>query len=118
MTLSTAPTTSSQPTEVPFYEEAAFIVGMVVLGVILVFLLCTIFLCCVRPRNGDKKGLQVSRSFQVELDHSPSKNEYSKLSEPSPKRAPVTGSWSPGDPYTVSVDLMWQTYGDPAIKMG
>ena len=86
---------------------------MVVLGVILLFLLCAIFLCCVRPRNGgEKKGLQVSQSFQVDLDHShhtpsPKKQQqYSKLSEGSPKRAPVTGSWSPGDPYTVSVCVL------------
>ena len=94
---------SSEPTEIPFYEEAAFIVGMVVLGVILLFILCSIFLCCVSPRSGgDKKGLQVSRSFQLERPSS--KKRYSKLSQPSPERSrgPITGSWSPGDPYTVN----------------
>lgn len=87
---------STQPTEIPFYMEAAFIVGMVILAIALLFVSCAAFLCCIRPRHkhleGDKV-LQVSRSFQLDATM-PSK----KLS---PERVPVTGSWSPNE-YTVS----------------
>ena len=91
--------TSISTEETPFHQKPAFIIGMVVLAALLVFVAFTVLLCCVRPKR--EKGLQLSRSFHLEADRTPSKKDYSKLSESSPKREPVTGSWSPGDPYTV-----------------
>ena len=82
-----------QPTDIPFYQEAPFIVGMVVLGVAILFIFLLVFFWCVRPR-GDKKGLHISRSFQP--DNLLGRSPYSKVNQPSPDRH-VTRSWSPKD---------------------
>ena len=104
----TTPTASSSvPTETPFYQQAAFIVGMVVLGFVLIFLLLVPIVCVlVRPR-GDSTYKPSSPTELGDVSHRYSRMENS----PSPKRATPTskndtlspmhakGSWSPGDPY-------------------
>ena len=101
--------TSITVTETPFYREAAFIVGMVILGVVLVFTACAIFLCCVRPRGN--AGYKVTGSY--ELDTMPlttptrttptrTTPTRSGLKHAKPQQQHATVTWTPGDPTWVS----------------
>jgi len=101
--------TVTLPTETtPFYREAAFIVGMVVLGVILLFTGCSIFLCCVRPRGN--KGYKVTDPY-IPLNtplttHTPlTTPTKSGLKHVPPGREHGTDSWTPGDPSWEIPDL-------------
>ena len=49
-------TTTVSPADTPFYEDAAFIVGMVVLGIIVCFVLLIICLCIIRPNEKQTTG--------------------------------------------------------------
>jgi hypothetical protein len=123
----TVATDDSSERETLYYREAAFITGMVILAVCLVFIAGAIFLCFVRPR-GDP-GFPVSpHSLSTHLDVTPTKHSpvggipMQRLVESSSptkhdhslnltrqSRGTMAGSWSPGDPiwvYTVYLSLL------------
>jgi len=105
--------TTPNPTVQPFYEEPPFIVGMAILAILILFICLATLLCCIKPR-GNKTSLEKSQ-----LSQTPPLNQLSPghASKSSPKRAPVTGSWSPNDnTLTVSFPLPdppWQNYPVP-----
>ncbi len=103
---------SPVPTETPFFQQAAFIVGMIVLGVVLlVVIIAVIIFIVVRPR-GDSPyktttpptelgNLTTGSQGYNRVEHTPSPQPPTPQPvTPSPKH--MTGSWSPGDPYDVS----------------
>ena len=63
----TVATDDSSGGDTPFYREAAFISGMVILGVCLVFIAGAVFLCFIRPR-GDPGFLASPLSLSSHLD--------------------------------------------------
>lgn len=102
MSLTTPPPSTAPPTTeaTPFYQEAAFIIGMVVLAVVIVLVLCALFLCLARPKQRLKYNLKSPPTLEPgegspAVKKTPSRNNYSKLS-PSPRH--TTASWSPGQP--------------------
>ena len=98
------------PTETPpFYREAAFIIGMVILGVVLVFTACAIFLCCVRPRGN--AGYKVTESYRLDTmplttptSTTPTRTTPTRsgLKHAKPQQEHATVTWTPGDPTWVS----------------
>ena len=97
--------TVTVPTETPFYREAAFIVGMVILGVVLVFTACAIFLCCVRPRGN--AGYKVTGSYELETmplttptRTTPTRTTPTRsgLKHAKQQQQHATVTWTPGDP--------------------
>ena len=95
--------TITAPTDAPFYREAAFIVGMVILGVVLVFTACAIFLCCVRPRGN--AGYKVTELYALEttpLTTPLTTPTRSGLKHAKPEQEHATVTWTPGDPTWVS----------------
>ena len=104
VTIATTPDSST-----PFYQEAAFIIGMVILAVCLLFIVCAVLLCWVRPR-GDP-GYHLSASMH--LSETPSK--YFQETPPNSKQrhrgdygsqGTVVGSWSPGQPIQVGIIII------------
>lgn len=94
-TLSTGDPSEDDP---PFHKEAAFIVGMVVLGVCLLFIAGAVFLCFIRPR-GDQAFPASPQSLSTHLETSPKHNDSVNRNRQS--RGTVAGSWSPGQPIWV-----------------
>ena len=91
--------------ETPFYREAAFIIGMVILGVVLVFTACAIFLCCVRPRGN--AGYKVTESYELETmplttptRTTPTRTTPTRsgLKHAKQQQQHATVTWTPGDP--------------------
>ncbi len=80
-------------TELAFYRETPFIVGMVILAILLLFVCLATLLCCIKPRGSKSPLEQSNLSNPVNL--SPQQRRVTQPHEP------VTGSWSPND-YTVS----------------
>ena len=102
-----SPTVTS--TTVPFYREAAFIVGMVILGVVLMFTACAIFLCCVRPRGN--AGYKVTEPYALEttlLTTPLTTPTRSGLKHAKPEQEHATVTWTPGDPTWVSTQSFLQ----------
>lgn len=109
--------TAPIPTETPFYQQAPFIIGMIVLGVVVIFVIVALVIfLLVRPRGDStyKSSLEIkdlSASGYSKMEHSsspprsPQRMQEPKHVTPSPKH--MTGSWSPGDPYDVSHQLLY-----------
>ena len=88
----------------PFYNEAAFIIGMVILGVVILFVISAVILCCVRPRGNTKfptRTATFNRNSSIAKRYSSASNwsnRYSKMGSPgSPDHGRSTGRWKPGD---------------------
>ena len=100
----------SAPTDQPFYMQAGFIIGMVILGVVVVFPLIVLVLCCVRPKGSGKfsrgppklsRNASGIKRYSSYLDRS---NRYGRMGSPagSPERGHAAGKWRPGDVHQVS----------------
>ena len=87
----------------PFYEEAAFIIGMVILGVCVLFLAGAVLLCFVRP-HGDPGFLTSPRSISTHLDTPNKPNDTMNLTVQS--HGTRAGSWSPGQPIWVRLTTL------------
>lgn len=74
---------------------------MVVLGVVIVFVACIGFICCIRPRGDSGYKANKRDTFSPTGDTPRHSRTYSKMSVRTPSPKPVTGSWSPGDAYDV-----------------
>ena len=102
---------TSSPTDQPFYMQAGFIIGMVILGVVVVFPLIVLVLCCVRPKGSGKfsrpgppklsRNASGIKRYSSYLDRS---NRYGRMGSPagSPERGHAAGKWRPGDVHQVS----------------
>ena len=106
-------TSTTTATEAPFYREAAFIVGMVILGVVLMFTACAIFLCCVRPRGN--AGYKVTELHALEtmplttpMTTPMTTPTRSGLKHAKPEQEHATVTWTPGDPTWVSTQSFLQ----------
>lgn len=88
--------------QTPFHRQPAFIAGMVIIGIVLIFVILGGLLCCIQPRSDAK--YQVRAPSKIPLDVSPSRKPggYQRFDYPGEEHVPVTGSWSPGDPTWVS----------------
>ena len=100
------------PTGPPFYTQAGFIIGMVILGVVILFPLVVLILCLVRPKGSTKfpsGAASISRNASIAKRYSSFSNRskrYSKMGSPtSPEHGHFTGKWRPGDLHQVSVDI-------------
>ena len=95
-----------------YYKEAAFITGMVILGVCLLFIVGAVFLCFVRPLGdpGFLPGSPQSISTRLDtptkhgspvnhLDTSSKRSNTTKRNRNS--RGTMAGSWTPGQPIWV-----------------
>ena len=87
----------------PFHRQPAFIAGMVIIGIVVIFLVCGGLLCCIRPRSDTK--YQLRGPSKIPLDASPSRKPggYQRFDYPGEEDGAVTASWSPGDPTWVSI---------------
>lgn len=86
-----------------FYEEAAFIIGMVILGVCVLFLAGAVLLCFVRPRGNP--GFPTSpRSISTHLDTPNKPSDTMNLTVQS--HGTRAGSWSPGQPIWVRITTL------------
>jgi hypothetical protein len=93
----------------PYHREGAFIAGMVILAVCLVFIAGAVFLCFIRPR-GDPGFLASPHSISTRLDTTPIKHSPMNRLDTTPtkrshameltrqSRGTMAGSWTPGDP--------------------
>lgn len=102
----------------PFYKEAAFITGMVILGACLLFIAGAVFLCFVRPL-GDPGFPASPHSISTHLNDTPTKlnvlpmNRLDTSTKQSHNVADLTrhsrgtmaGSWTPGDPIWVCENI-------------
>lgn len=82
----------------PFYVEAAFIIGMVILAVCVLFIAGAVLLFFVRPR-GDPGFLASPRSITPHLDAPTRPSDTMNLTTRS--HGTRAGSWSPGQPIWV-----------------
>lgn len=90
----TAPTTLPPPDRL-FYQEAAFIIGIIVLGVAILFVIGAVSLCCLRPRGSSYK---VRETLPPEEPTTPTKNiTPTRVGGYSRMRMPTSDSWSPGE---------------------
>ena len=91
--------------------QAGFIIGMVILGVVVVFPLIVLVLCCVRPKGSGKfsrgppklsRNASGIKRYSSYLDRS---NRYGRMGSPagSPERGHAAGKWRPGDVHQVSL---------------
>ena len=101
---------TSAPTDQPFYMQAGFIIGMVILGVVVVFPLIVLVLCRVRPKGSGKfssgrpklsRNVSGIKRYSSYLDRS---NRYGRMGSPagSPEYGHAAGKWRPGDVHQVS----------------
>lgn len=100
------------PTDQPFYTQAGFIIGMVILGVVILFPLVVLVLCCIRPKGSGKfpsGPVTFSRNASIVKRYSSFSNRpksYSRIGSPvSPDGGVSTGKWRPGDMHQVSVHV-------------
>ena len=87
----------SSDDETPVYEMAAFIIGMVLLGIAILLVAGGLFLCCIKPKG--EVGYKVRG---VRLDPTPAPTPTKSGYKHMYGHEPVKGSWSPGDPTWVS----------------
>jgi hypothetical protein len=107
-TLTTGDPSEDSP---PFHKEAAFIVGMVVLGACLLFIAGAVGLCFIRPR-GNPAFPASPQSISTHLETLPKHSDSANRNRHS--RGTVTGSWSPGQPIWEELPDLGDE-GDPLV---
>ena len=100
---------TSAPTDQPFYMQAGFIIGMVILGVVVFFPLIVLVLCCVHPKGSTKfpsgpaklsRNASIIKRYSSYYDRS---KRYNRMGSPgSPEHGHSMGKWRPGDVHQVS----------------